>query len=212
MFLFLNNTSVIPCTIINLTTLFSNTALVFWSNRLDFVAEMDVISNNFSRKGGGDQQFETDDDPNNNTMGELWKKFMYLFDDDIDEHGVMSVEFIVYNILRVFAAIVIIPLWIIIGAISFGILWPPQVREKLLTSQMTARSEKPSAEHTRLDQVNKLKDDVASLQEEVRVDMEKGRDELYIIKTVLDNSKTEIHMEMNNLKEIVMELFELSQA
>ena len=142
-------------------------------------------------------------------MGELWKKFMYLFDDDIDEHGVMSVEFIVYNILRVFAACVIIPLWIIIGFITFGMLWPPQVREKLLTSQMTARTAKDSAERTRLNQVSRLKEDVTSLQEEVMGDMDKGRDELYIIKTVLDSTKTEIHTEMDNVKEIVTELFEL---
>lgn len=111
--------------------------------------------------------------------------------------------------MRVFTACVIIPLWIIIGFISFGMLWPPQVREKLLTSQMTSRTEKESAERTRLDQVSRLKEDVTSFQEEVRVDMEKGRDDLYIVKAVLDSTKTEIHEEMDNVKEIVTELFEL---
>jgi len=158
-----------------------------------------------SRKGGGEAESDSED----STLGELWKKFMYLFDDDIDEHGVMSVEFIVYNVLRVFAACVVIPLWIIIGFFTMGMLWPPQVRERLLTSQMTRLAEKDSAERTRLNQVSKLKDEVTSLQEEVRADMEKGRDELYIIKTVLDSTKTEIHSEMNKVKEIVTELFEM---
>ena len=179
-------------------------ALVFWSNRLDFVAEMDVISNNFSRKGGGGGSVEED-----STMGELWKKFMYLFDDDIDEHEETLMNMMIYIVLRVFTACVIIPLWIIIGFISFGMLWPPQIREKLLTSQMTSRTEKESAERTRLDQVSRLKEDVTSFQEEVRVDMEKGRDDLYIVKAVLDSTKTEIHEEMDNVKEIVTELFEL---
>mmetsp|Transcript_12465 Transcript_12465/g.26922 ORF Transcript_12465/g.26922 Transcript_12465/m.26922 type:complete len:833 (-) Transcript_12465:1491-3989(-) len=118
-------------------------ALVFWSNRLDFVAEMDVISNSFSRKGRGEARgvFEADD----GAMGELWKKFMYLFDDDIDDHGVMSVEFIIYNILRMFAAIIVIPLWLVIGLLTLGFLWPPQVREKLLTSKMIDRTEKSNA-------------------------------------------------------------------
>ena len=174
------------------------------------MAEMDVISNNFNRKG--ENRGESILDSEDSTMGEMWKKFMYLFDDDIDEHGVMSIEFIIYNILRVFAACVIIPLWIIIGFISFGMLWPPQVRRKLLTSQMTSRTEEASAERLRLNQVNGLKEDVSSFQEDVRGDMEKGRDEVYIIKTVLDSTKTEIHTEMNHVKEIVTELFEMLSA
>jgi len=145
-------------------------------------------------------------------MGELWKKFMYLFDDDIDEHGLMSIEFIIYIILRGAAAIIIIPLWVIIGFFTFGLLWPPQVREKLLTSQMTSKSEKASAERTRLNQVQNLKEDVVSFQAEIKTDMEKGRGDMYIVKAVLDTTKTEIHSEMNNVKEIVTELFELLSA
>ena len=185
-------------------------ALVFWSNRLDFVAEMDVISNNFCRKGRGEAKgaFEAED----GIMGELWKKVMYLFDDDIDEHGVMSVEFIIYNICRVCVAFIIIPLWIIIGFVTFGMLWPPQVREKLLTSSMSSRTEKASAERTRLNQVNILKEDVSSFQEEMRADMEKGRDEMDMIKAVLGITKTDIHTEMNDVKTIVTELFELLSA
>jgi len=181
-------------------------ALVFWSNRLDFVAEMDVISNSFSRKGRGEARgvFEADD----GAIGELWKKLMYLFDDDTDDHGVMSVEFIIYTILRIFAAFVI-PLWLVIGFITLGLLWPPQVREKILTSKMTDRTEKSNAERHRLDQVNTLKEDVTFFKEELKTDMEKGRDELYIIKAVLDTTKTEIHMEMDEVKEIVTDLFEL---
>mmetsp|Transcript_7043 Transcript_7043/g.12336 ORF Transcript_7043/g.12336 Transcript_7043/m.12336 type:complete len:867 (+) Transcript_7043:91-2691(+) len=184
-------------------------ALVFWSNRLDFVAEMDVISNNFCRKGRGEARvFEAED----SIMGELWKKVMYLFDDDIDEHGVMSVEFIIYNICRVCVACIIIPLWIIIGFVTFGLLWPPQVREKLLTSSMTSRTEKASAERTRLNQVSILKEDVSSFQEEMKADMEKGRDEMDMIKAVLGITKTDIHTEMNDVKTIVTELFELLSA
>ena len=184
-----------------------HTALVFWSNRLDFVAEMDVISNNFSRKGQGEVRAVVDAE--DTSMGELWKKFMYLFDDDMDEHGVLSVEFIVYNILRVVAAIVIIPLWLIIGFLTCGMLWPPQVRKKLLTSKIIGRTKEANAERTRLNQLKNLKEDVDIFQEEVRADMERGRDEVYIIKTVLDTTKTELHDEMHNVKEIVTELFEL---
>ena len=124
----------------------------------------------------------------------------------------MSFEFIVYNVLRVFAAFIIIPLWIVLGFVSLGLLWPPQVREKMLTSKMAARTKEVSAEQTRSQEVGRLKEDMESFQKEVRVDMEKGRDEVYLVKTVLDNTKMEIHSEMNNVKEIVTELFELLSA
>ncbi|KAL9187577.1 hypothetical protein ACHAXT_001680 [Thalassiosira profunda] len=181
-------------------------ALVFWSNRLDFVAEIDVVSNNFSRKGAGPERGFDEED---NMMGELWKKLMYLYDDDVDEHGVMSIEFIVYNILRFFVAVIVIPLWMILGFVTFGMLWPPQVRKRLLTSQMTTRSKEASKERIRLEQLSNLKEDVTSFEDEVRDDMERGRDELYIIKTVLDSTKTSVSTEMNEVKEIVTELFEL---
>lgn len=79
---------------------------------------MDVISNKFAGRGRGDVRgvYSAED----TTSGELWKKIMFLFDDDIDEHGVLSVEFIMYNVFRAFTAIFIIPLWFIVGLVTFG--------------------------------------------------------------------------------------------
>jgi hypothetical protein len=179
------------------------TALVFWSNRLDFIAEMDVIVNFLPLVWCSQSDQSTDDD----TAGELWKKFMYLFDDDFDDHGVLSIEFIVYNILRFITACFVIPLWMIIGLCSFGFLWPPQVREYLLTSQMSGRNEIATEEWTRMNKVSKMNEDVSNFREEMMADMDKARLELHIIRTVLDNTKSDIHEEMGNVKEIVTELF-----
>jgi hypothetical protein len=167
-----------------------NKALVFWSNRLDFVAEMDVIVNFLPWSERWHSESE-DDSPS----GDLWKKFMYLFDDDIDEHGVLSIEFIVYNILRCFTACFIIPLWIIVGLCTFGLLWPPQVREKLLTSQMSSRDEIASEERSRMNTVIKINEDVSIFKEEMMGEMDKARLELQVIRSVLDNTKTDIHEE-----------------
>ena len=186
-------------------------AKVFWSNRLDFVAEMDVIYHHYSCMGRGEVRGAFDAE-HSTTTGEMWKKFMYLFDDDIDDHGGTSFQFILYNVLRVFAAFVILPLWVVIGFMSFGMLWPPQIREKIFTSQMTGRTEQSSEERNRLNQVNTLKEEVSAYDKEMRADMEKGRNEMNTIKAVLGTTKTEIHTEMNEVKEIVTELFELLSA
>lgn len=91
-------------------------------------------------------------------------------------------------------------------------LWPPQIREKFLASQLQVQAKEATREQSRLEQLNTLQEHVGSLQEEVRNDFEKGRSELYIIKAVLDSNKTEIHKEMNDVKEVVTELFELLSA
>jgi len=186
-------------------------ALVFWSNRLDFVAEMDVISNSFSRFHQKEDAAATIDEED--TFGrELWKKFMYLFEEEAgsDDHGVISIEFIVYSLLRFFTAVFIIPLWIILGAVTCGVMWPPQVREKLLTGRLTRRSVKEV--ENRMNQVTQLRTDLSLLHAEIVMDIDRGRDEIVDIKNRLDGAKTEIHLEMNNIKEIVTELFETVMA
>ena len=55
---------------------------------------------------------------------------MCLIEEEVanEDHGVISIEFVMYILLRLFTAIFIIPLWIVLGAATFGMLWPPQVR------------------------------------------------------------------------------------
>lgn len=186
-------------------------AVVFWSNRLDFVAEMDVISNSFSRFHQREDAAATIDEED--TFGrELWKKLMDLFEDEAgsDDHGVISIEFIVYSLIRFFTAVFLIPLWIILGAATCGVMWPPQVREKLLTGRLTRRSVKEV--ENRIHQVTQLRTDLSSLHAEIIVDIDRGREEIVDIKQRLDGAKAEIHLEMNNVKEIVTELFETVMA
>ncbi|KAK1745711.1 ion transport protein [Skeletonema marinoi] len=179
-------------------------AVVFWSNKLDFVAEMDVIISGLSRCRTNDDDAEN---ASENSMGELWKKFIYLFEDDIEDRNVFSVDYIVYILLKIVTAVFIIPLWLIIGAITFGMLWPPQIRAKLMTSRTTRRGNE-SVEHERMSQMTTLRKDVSILQDEIKADIDKGRQELDTVRSVLGTAKSDINIEMNNVKDIVTELFE----
>ena len=182
-------------------------AVVFWSNKLDFVAEMDVIISGLSRCRNDDDNVA---EVNENSMGELWKKFMYLFEDDMNDHT-FSVDFIIFTLLKVATAVFIIPLWLGIGAITFGMLWPPQIRAKLMTSR-TTRQVNASAEYYRKNQMMTLREDVSVLQDDINTDFDRGRQELETVRNVLETAKSDIHEEMNNLKDIVAELFECLSA
>jgi hypothetical protein len=109
-------------------------AIVFWTNRLDFVAEMDAVANGpwksrlkkFVGLGGTDSSRITS--RSRAVFGkDLWKQIMDLFEDDVDE-GFLSFDFFAYVFLRVLAAFFIIPFWLLLGIFTAGWLWPPQVR------------------------------------------------------------------------------------
>ncbi len=97
----------------------------------------------------------------------------------------------------------------IIRLCLFGLLWPPQVREYLLTSQMSSRNKIASKEWMRMNMVSKMNEDVSNFRDETMADMDKVRLELHIIRAVLDSTKSDIHEEMGNNKEIVTELFNI---
>ena len=184
-------------------------AVVFWSNKLDFVAEMDVIISGLSRCRNNDDNAE---DANENSMSELWKKLMYFFEADMDDIKYFSVDYIIYTFLRFVTAVIIIPLWIIIGAITFGMLWPPQMRSKLMQSRTTRQIGNESVEHVRMKQVTTLREGVSVLQEEIKADIDRGREELDNVRNVLETAKADINTEMNNVKDLVTELFECLSA
>ena len=141
----------------------------------------------------------------------MWKKLIYLFEDDRDI--IISVDFIIYELLKVVVAVFIIPLWLITGAVTFGLLWPPQIRAKMMRSQTTARlNGNASAEYERKNQMKTLRQDLSSLQDEIKAGIDLGRQELDTVRTALDIAKTDISIEMNNVKDIVTELFQYLSA
>lgn len=182
---------------------------MFWSNRLDFVAEMDVIGTNVYNRC---KRFRGSEDTNPeeevSILGEVWKKLMYLFEDSDMHHGGITFELILYNLLRVGMACIVIPLWIIVGLMTFGVLWPPQVREYLLTSRLTQTSAKGEAERARLERVEVLRQDVSNFHREVKEDLYKGREDITTVRVFIQNFREQSAAEMKDVKRIVMELYE----
>jgi hypothetical protein len=70
---------------------------------------------------------------------EFWKQIMELFGDEVED-GVVSFDFLAYILLRILAAIISIPMWILLGIVSFGWFWPPQVRVAVFTSTVFKHS------------------------------------------------------------------------
>eukprot|EP00549_Striatella_unipunctata_P010752 CAMPEP_0118690736 /NCGR_PEP_ID=MMETSP0800-20121206/10283_1 /TAXON_ID=210618 ORGANISM="Striatella unipunctata, Strain CCMP2910" /NCGR_SAMPLE_ID=MMETSP0800 /ASSEMBLY_ACC=CAM_ASM_000638 /LENGTH=762 /DNA_ID=CAMNT_0006588423 /DNA_START=46 /DNA_END=2334 /DNA_ORIENTATION=- len=195
-------------------------AIVFWSNRLDFVAEMDAISSGpWKRKlksafcfgGEKDESGSSKDSPFGT---DLWKRLMDLFEDDIEDNHILSIEFWCYTLLRLLAALLIIPLWIALGILSAGWLWPPQVREGIFIQRISKKGpiDLINEVEQRMKQVKDLKKEVKDLQDDVVIEMAVDRKEVVQMKSQLVDMKSEITSEMKHIKRIMTMLFELQSS
>jgi Ion transport protein len=196
-------------------------AIVFWTNRLDFVAEMDAIANGpWKTKVKKAVGWEVDEGsggfaPIDHSLyqggmfgKESWKRLMDLFEDEIDD-SVVSLEYFLYTLLRVSVAVLVIPFWICLGVLTAGWLWPPQIREAVFTSAVfkhTNDSEKE--DELRKIQVKKLEGEVKELKDELLQELAMDRTQVVQMKSVVAERKVEIANEMKHVKRIVTMLFE----
>ncbi len=185
-------------------------AIVFWSNRLVFVAELDAVANG-PCTAGIKKMFGSKPDSNSRnaevTFGrDIWKRMMDLFDDI--EESTISPEFICYTLLR-FVTLFIIPLWLLFGLISCGVLWPPQVRESFFTSKVLKHSsEAEKDDESRKMQVRIIQQEVQSLKDNLMQELAMDRTQVVQMKSLVAERKQEIQNEMKHVKRIVAMLFE----
>jgi len=188
-------------------------AIVFWTNRLDFIAQMDAVANGpwkrklrkmlgFSsrkkkRKGGKKTVF-----------GEVtWDKMISLLFDEDNDVGIFNIEFYCYLILRVIVA-GLIPIWILVGAVTMGVLWPPQIRRFFFTSSVTKMSESDREDALRNTQIDTLHLEISELKNELLKEMAVDRTQVVQLKSLVAEKKLEIQNEMKHIKRVVTMLFE----
>jgi hypothetical protein len=192
-------------------------AIVFWSNRLDFVAEMDAVSNGPWKKkvkcffpffgeeqGVEDVPFGTD----------IWKQLMELFEEET-MMGVetFSPEWMCYTLLRIATIFIIIPLWVLLGTFSAGWLWPPQVRAYLFTQRIFAVGENSIEDaEERSAQIQALRAEMDDLQRDLIDEMNIDRDEVDGMRSQLHDIKLDITNGMREIKQIITMLFELQSS
>mmetsp|Transcript_9093 Transcript_9093/g.12614 ORF Transcript_9093/g.12614 Transcript_9093/m.12614 type:complete len:884 (-) Transcript_9093:140-2791(-) len=204
-------------------------AMVFWSNRLDFVAEMDAIIRVFGRaayfltckkknrpgskanvnetaQGTDTAQDETTPDANDRFRAG-WESLMNLLepeDIDVDPWGY---EFWCYFIFRVVAVLFIIPLWLGLGALTAGILWPPQVRSWLFVQKHASITQADiKLETTR--NIKLLKAELSALRAELKVEVRSDRKEVTQMQDELDTSREDIMANMNQMRELMTTLLD----
>ena len=107
---------------------------VFWRMRLDFiVVEIDTIASNtplcFFKIFAEDE----------NKGREAWDYVLSWFQEK--NLRINSIGFWKYAVLRLIAATVIIPVWLVTGLACAGVLWPPQIREYVFVQPCQSMTE-----------------------------------------------------------------------
>jgi hypothetical protein len=187
-------------------------AIVFWTNRLDFIAEMDAIANGPWKNRVKELlgiRVPPQEKMTEVTFGKaLWKRVMDLYADEIDG-GPFSFEFMCATVLRFFVGVVVIPLWLLFGLLTIGSLWPPQVRQVLFTSKVLKHSSDVEKEdELRRAQVAILKNEVGELKDDLKQELAIDRTHVVQMKSIVAERKLEMQAEMKHIKRIVAMLFE----
>lgn len=205
-------------------------AIVFWSNRLDFVAEMDAVTFGLRNKMrlGGDgsdgglvgQEGPAQEPYNKKSSGtstafyDGWKNLMQLFDqhlyDDIDMSP-SGVEFWFYILFRGLAIVFFIPLWIVAGFLTVGWLWPPQIRQYLFVQKETKIS-RSDVEKRKLNQLHDIQNDIQALKLNLRHEMAMDRSELSRMKSEVDAVQGEVLSDLQQVRELMTTLLELGRS
>lgn len=211
-------------------------AIVFWSNRLDFVAEMDAIAYGFRNRTrflGGDRApgalgapAQVQESPyssgimhdqsaqgSKNYFYDGWKSIVQLFDqnlyDDIDLSP-KNIEFWCYFFFQGAAVLVVIPLWVIAGLVTAGWLWPPQIREYLFVQKETAVS-RADLEKQKLEQLKEIQSSIKTLKSDVRKEMANDREEMIRMKNEVEAVQSEVMSDLQQVRELMTTLLDMGR-
>ena len=194
-------------------------AMVFWSNRLDFVAEMDAISRVqflFSCLKPNSNPTSSDDYNAKEKSEEdyldfvIWQNFMSLFFEKHDMK-IYTFEYWVIAFYRMLAFFVITPLWIALGFLSAGWLWPPQVRQKMLVQRVVSNTRADVSNVISM-QISELRKEVYKLRVEVKAEMKSDRQEIIAMKAEAEAVQSDVLADMMQIKEIMSTLLELRRS
>lgn len=206
-------------------------AVVFWGNRLDFVTEVDAISYGLKRRVSGavgaptqvqEGAFSPEEENNpshtkkmpasDKLLYKMWKSLVQLFDQNLydDIASPQNIEFWCYFLFQAVAVSIIIPLWLIIGFLTFGILWPPQIREILFVSRETTIS-RADLEKQKLERLKDIQANLKSLATDMRKEMELDREELVRMKTEVDVAQNDVMADLQQVRELMTTLLDMGR-
>jgi hypothetical protein len=106
----------------------------------------------------------------------------------------------------------LVPLWILAGALSAGLLWPPQIRERLFVSAIINHNSKSEQEETlRKTQIENLRGEIAQLKNDLVMESSQQRTQIVQMKSAVAERKLETLNTLTTIKKNVVLALELCE-
>jgi len=99
----------------------------------------------------------------------------------------------------------------VVGALSAGWLWPPQVREYILTQRITMGKSDLKESEQRIEEVKELSKGVTDVHDEILIEMKTNRTDVVAMTRQVADMRVQMTAEMKDIKEIMTTLFDLQQ-
>lgn len=194
-------------------------AIVFWTNRLDFVGEMDAIANGpwttqTRRWLGliGEEDQEKAKSGKRATFGSsTWNAMLNMFEEEVEDLPWWSWDSWSLFFRRLVIAFLIIPVWLFLGLTTAGLLWPPEIREFVFVEAIATRLSEggtDSAEVQRILEVEAIQEEVEEMKADLTLELTTDRANTVQIHAHLAEFRIEILGEVKDLKENMAHLVE----
>jgi len=200
--------------------------IVFWSNRLDFVAEMVAIvamrnkvftympccgGASYSRQaqqeaddnlsqGRGSGRNRKSSSQQQESLVVIWTTlFSFLKEETSDDTSL--VEFVLFTFLRILVIIIVFPLWLAIGLVTAGSLWPPQIREWLFASKTSGKKNDTITLMNHFDErVANMKEGVTGMKSSILGEVEKAKNHYDGIQVKIEKIQKDVKMDIAEVK------------
>ena len=189
---------------------------------------MDVISNGpltrklqtmFSSSDNDSESLNTSpttgERRNESVAANMWNHVMELFDQDSPYLSVDtgSLAFLCLNFLRFIAIFIIIPIWFTVGLIFLGLLWPPQIRQKLMrqTISMEKSTKAIKAEHQK-NNLAIVQRSMTDARKELTTSLMRQKEQVEGMKKDLTTLQKDVMFEMQHVKETLETLLSIQQS
>jgi chromosome segregation ATPase len=120
---------------------------------------------------------------------------------------------VLYVPLRICVSMFLIPFWLLMGILSAGWLWPPQIREGLFVQKVSVEDTHGELNEIqkRVEEVEKLMNNLNTLKEGFVHETYTDRKDMIRLKNQVRSIKKELKNEMKKIKGVMTSLFEVQQ-
>lgn len=166
------------------------------------MAEMDTLISGFP--GANAARNRGAENARNESFRTAWSNIMDLFDSNIYEE-IDFLESCVYSIFRVFAILFVIPAWILMGFLTAGWLWPPQIREFLFVQKGVFKS-RAAMEREKLGQLERIQTEVMTIKQDMMHEITSDREDAARIKSEIEHVHAEFLADLQQVKDLLESL------